>query len=215
MIEINLDERTMICPYCGCKQTLDSNTCIDYVTYKPRRSNSYDINIYHVLCHNLSCRRMIVFCIGEGKQWDLIPENAHKVYPEYIPEQIRNDYKEAALIIDKSPKASATLLRRCLQGMIRDFWGIRKSRLIDEIDELNGKVTPSQWKAIDAIRKIGNIGAHMEKDVNLIIDIGISDAIKLKQLIELLIEKWYINKHEEETLYNDIVLTSDEKVIAK
>jgi hypothetical protein len=46
--------------------------------------------------------------------------------PDYIPEQIKDDYYEACSILNLSPKASATLARRCLQGMIRDFWGITK-----------------------------------------------------------------------------------------
>ncbi len=46
-----------------------------------------------------------------------------KNYPSYIPSPIMDDYREACAIADLSPKASATLSRRCLQGMIRDFWG--------------------------------------------------------------------------------------------
>ena len=55
------------------------------------------------------------------------------------------------------------------------------------------------------LRKIGNIGAHMEKDVNLIIEIEPDEAKKLLRLIEMLIEKWYITRHEEEELLNEIV----------
>lgn len=66
--------------------------------------------------------------------------------------------------------------RRCLQGMIRDFWGISKRILFDEIQELKGKVTGSSWDAIDAIREIGNVGAHMEKDVNIVIDVEPEEA---------------------------------------
>ena len=67
------------------------------------------------------------------------------------------------------------------------------------------------WKALDGIRKIGNIGAHMEQDVNLIVDIDISEAKKLQKLIELLFDKWYITRHDEEELYNDITDTSNKK----
>lgn len=48
--------------------------------------------------------------------------------------------------------------------MIRDFWGIVQSRLKDEIDALKDKVDPETWQAIDVVREIGNIGAHVEKD---------------------------------------------------
>jgi len=132
-------------------------------------------------------------------------------YPDYVPEQIRRDYEEANLILEASPKAAATLLRRCLQGMIRDFWSVKKENLYAEINAIQGKVTPTQWKALDGLRKIGNIGAHMEQDVNLIIDIGTDEAKKLLRMIEMLFEKWYIARHDEEALCVDISAIADKK----
>ena len=61
------------------------------------------------------------------------------------------------------------------------------------------------------MRKIGNIGAHMEKDVNLIIDIEPDEAKKLLRLIEMLLEKWYITRHEEEELLSEIVGIAEDK----
>lgn len=132
-------------------------------------------------------------------------------FPDYIPAAIRSDYEEASQILDLSPKAAATLLRRCLQGMIRDFWGVSKERLIDEVMELKSLVPTIQWKAIDGLRQLGNIGAHMEKDVNLIIDIEKESAQKLLKLIELLMVQWYINRSNQETLYNEIAQTAATK----
>ena len=73
------------------------------------------------------------------------------------------------------------------------------------------KVTPAQWKAIDSLRSLGNIGAHMEKDVNEIIEIDDGEAEKLIKLIELLMEKWYIARHDEEELLSEIVEIKNEK----
>ena len=53
--------------------------------------------------------------------------------------------------------------------------------------------------------RIGNIGAHMENDINTIVDIDPDEANKLIKLIELLIEQWYINRHNQEQLYSDII----------
>jgi len=66
----------------------------------------------------------------------LVPPSSAKVFPDFIPAAVRSDYEEACAIRDLSPKASATLSRRCLQGMIRDFWNIKKPRLVEEIQEL-------------------------------------------------------------------------------
>lgn len=141
----------------------------------------------------------------------LIPKSCAKKFPDYIPKSIHEDYEEAYSIVHLSPKASATLARRCLQGMIRDFWGISKSRLVDEINALQSVVPTSQWKAIDSLRKIGNIGAHMESDINTIIDVDPDEAEKLLKLIELLMDKWYIARHDEEELLKDITQIADDK----
>lgn len=141
---------------------------------------------------------------SKGLDVPLIPKSRAKQFPAYIPKAIRQDYEEAYSIVHLSPKASATLARRCLQGMIRDFWSISKNRLVDEINELQNVVPTSQWKAIDSLRKIGNIGAHMESDINTIVDVDPDEAEKLLKLIELLIDKWYIARHDEEELLADI-----------
>jgi hypothetical protein len=124
---------------------------------------------------------------------------------------LRNDYEEAAKILELSPKASATLSRRCLQGIIRDFWGVSKSRLIDEIAAIEDKVDPLTWKSIESVRKVGNIGAHMEKDINLIIDVEPKEAYLLMQLIELLFEEWYVHRHERELKLKAIAGIADLK----
>ena len=90
-------------------------------------------------------------------EWRLKPKSSSKTFPTYIPKPILDDYYEACLIVNDSPKASATLSRRCLQGMIRDFWNVTKQRLIDEIEAIKGQIDTTTWEAIDAVRGIGNI----------------------------------------------------------
>ena len=216
MIEIDFDNNTYVCPYCGCKQSYANNSSSDitgYQIYGRGKRYDTDIRVFHIRCTNKQCSKITVVAKNEvtNKQFDLYPQHVHKEFPNYVPSQIRSDYVEAVTIMQDSPKAAATLLRRCLQGMIRDFWGIRKNTLKEEIDGLQNKITPSQWKAIDGLRKLGNIGAHMEKDINLIIDIDEGEAEKLAALIELLIDKWYITRHDEEELCNSIVDTANQK----
>jgi hypothetical protein len=139
------------------------------------------------------------------QEWDLIPSSDAKVFPDYIPAPIRTDYSEACAIKKLSPKASATLARRCLQGMIRDFWGISKGRLIDEIEDIKDKVDPPTWQAIDAVRSIGNIGAHMEKDINIIVDVDPNEAAQLIQLSEILMKDWYVTRQERQERLKAVV----------
>jgi hypothetical protein len=85
-----------------------------------------------------------------------------------------------------------------LQGMIRDYWKVSKARLIDGIEAIKDKVDPLTWAAIDAVRSVGNIGAHMENDINVIIDVKPEEANKLIQLIEILVKDWYVTTHDRE-----------------
>jgi hypothetical protein len=95
--------------------------------------------------------------------------------------------------------------------MIRDFWGISKKRLKDEVDALESKVDPQTWDAIDSVRKIGNIGAHMEADINLIVDVDPDEADLLIGLIETLLADWYIARHNRQERMAKIKAVSEEK----
>jgi hypothetical protein len=55
-------------------------------------------------------------------------------------------------------------------------------------------VTHESIDAIDAVREIGNIGAHMGKDVDLIVEIDDNEAQVLIDLIETLFEDWYVER---------------------
>ncbi len=208
-----------VCPFCGAGKAYENeriyrmNSCgIIELNIHPEAAfleKYLEIEIYYCSI----CKKESVSVHGENgyienKSVSIYPKAVFRNLPEYVPRPIREDYIEASLILQDSPKASATLSRRCLQGMIRDVWGIRKNRLIDEIKELQEKIPTTQWMAIDMVRKTGNIGAHMEKDVSTIIEITHENAAALLNLIELLIKKWYIDKREEEELYHKIIMIS-------
>lgn len=95
--------------------------------------------------------------------------------------------------------------------MIRHRWKVNEKNLYKEIDAISDKVDAKTWEAIDALRKIGNIGAHMQKDTSIIIDIEPLEAEKLILLIEVLIKSWYIDVYEREKLFEDIVSINDSK----
>ena len=218
------------CPFCGITLPVTDDTHqVNYPSFSNGTGHGYSINGAYTTndcisidmykcpeCKNIS---VIASSLGKGfkKPFRVLvnPTSSAKQYPDYIPKAIRDDYEEAYSLVNLSPKASATLSRRCLQGMIRDFWNIKKSKLADAINELQNKVTSSQWKAIDSVRKIGNIGAHMESDINTIVEVDSGEAEKLLKLIELLIDKWYITRHDEEQLFLEISNIADNKMSQK
>jgi hypothetical protein len=135
----------------------------------------------------------------ELQQWRLMPRSRARPWPDYIPEEIRNSYLEACLIMSDSAKASSALSRRCLQGIVRDYWDIpinKRGNLGAELNLIRERVDTDTWEAIHAVRSVGDIGAHMEKDVNLIIDVEPREAELLIGLIETLMDDWCVERHK-------------------
>lgn len=61
------------------------------------------------------------------------------------------------------------------------------------------------------MRSVGNIGAHMEKDVNLIVAIEPNEAQLLISLIETLLKDWYIVRHERESRLQELIRLGKDK----
>jgi hypothetical protein len=224
-----------ICPYCKQIATITTKDISSQI-HRFDLGNKEKVELWlqttAVVCPNFDCREYTIDAslvktereyegapLKASKRplanWKLRPRSSAKPLPAYIPRPIVDDYEEACLVLGDSPKASATLSRRCLQGVIRDFWKISKGRLVDEINALQGQIDPSTWAAIDAVRSIGNIGAHMEKDINLIVDVEAGEAELLIQLLETLFKEWYINRHEREEQMKQIVAVANAKAAAK
>lgn len=225
------------CPYCGVhtilinKKSFEIKEIISSVPGSDLAAENqrYKLITIFIACPNSECRKLTlqtklstVAYVNNGLEfdyenvkklnnWDLLPNGIYKQFPDFIPESIRNDYKEACQIKELSPKASATLARRCLQGMIRDFWEITDSTLFKEIIKLKEKVEDDVWEAIDSLRQLGNIGAHMPKDINVIVDIENDEVNQLIGLIELLMEEWYINREKRKKRLAGIKKISDQK----
>lgn len=206
-----------ICRYCGHAQTVTGSNYGHQeigIQNMECRHGDLGIRIETIVCSNPECGEItfrMELCStdcfrGDWEltdpplhSWQLLPESEARPQPDYIPEPIRRNYREACLIGNLSPNASAAMSRRCLQGMIRDFWGVQgKNNLWGEIKAIKNDVDPAVWEAIDAVRQVGNIGAHMEKDANLLLDVEPDEARSLIELIEMLLAEWYVSRHERE-----------------
>lgn len=131
------------CPHCDRATTITSNnavSCANVNGLLEEKDQTVFISTF-IKCPNQDCnkisliatenkfRKHALFGYVKGdalRSWQLIPESKVKTWPDYIPKAIREDYSEACLICGLSPKASATLSRRCLQGIIRNVWDVKK-----------------------------------------------------------------------------------------
>lgn len=230
-----------VCEHCDQAQWVDATKRFNFTKKfgfsQTREGGNYGFSIEAIQCSHPSCRKVSVnLVLGEVNahvsaifnRMEMVrvrPNTTHfahsaKNYPDYIPQAILQDYSEACEILHLSPKASATLIRRCLQGAIRDFCKISKSTLDSEIRELVKRVNDGEAPkgvsiesvdGIDSVRKIGNIGAHMERDIDVIIPVEPEEAQLLIELTETLFEEWYIARHNREERFKNLTSLAEEK----
>ena len=207
------------CPYCGRHTTLNKDDIDRQQVKGSMRALDWPrLTALVKRCPSPKCRRFEIavtvehgfpddppFGLTTSKTHTLEPSSTARPLHESVPDAIIEDYNEACAIIDRSPKAAATLAHRAVQGMVRDFWGVQdRKSLYDEIDAIRDKVEDKVFKAIDSVRKIGNIGAHMSKDVNTILTIDPEEAQLLIGLLELLAKEWYLGRYERDARLKEI-----------
>ena len=130
-------------PYCNIIQTVtEARSDDNFSTFNVGNDHFREmlISSWAIDCANEDCSKITVMVMlsnfttngipGPGQKIylheQILPSSRAKPQPEFIPQALREDYEEACKIRNLSPKASATLARRCLQGMIRDFADVRE-----------------------------------------------------------------------------------------
>ena len=228
------------CPHCGRPQTATkADLSVEDIFFNMTETafGHLGIQATAACCANPECNKPLIHVEvkrthGDGLgRWyfvkedslvsrRLIPESSVKPQPDYIPKPIVEDYTEACLIRDLSPKASATLSRRCLQGMIRDFCDISEPTLFKEISKLRNAVDEGNAQrgvsiesveAINQVRGVGNIGAHMGKNIDHIVPIDSGEAQILIDLIEMLFEDWYVARQRRQDRFASISALAEDK----
>lgn len=212
-----------ICPNCGTHTTLQvsnfkhANT--DIVVSTATKTEAVRLTHTVIKCPNTKCARFTIdvdagfFPFQEVSHYGkAIPDGSKAIRPigpgsfrfeprvgrplsSLVPVSCKGDYEEACLIKDLSPKAAATLCRRALQGMIRDFWKISKSTLAAELKAIEGQCDPALYMALMSLKAIGNIGAHPERDIDLIVDVDSGEVEELLELLKMLDLEWYVARH--------------------
>jgi len=134
------------------------------------------------------------------------------VYPEEsgvqppnpdLNEDIQSDYSEAKVIVNKSPRGAAALLRLCIQKLCTQL-GEKGENINDDIANLVKKGLPARiQQALDTVRMIGNEAVHpgqidlkddrdtalkLFKWVNLIANVMITEPKEVEELYETLPE---------------------------
>ena len=179
--------------------------CLESFHEQMKHVDIGDINdrkwfIRHQACP--ACKRAIIFLnfVGNDRTYAnrlVEPKSISRgPVPKDVPDLFANDYKEACLTLADSPKASAALGRRCLQNILREKAGVKKSDLSKEIDQvIESKQLPSHLaESIDAVRNIGNFAAHPLKSTNTgeIVDVEAGEAEWTLDVLEGLFDFYFV-----------------------
>lgn len=121
------------------------------------------------------------------------PFTSSRRAPCEVPEDIAKDFNESAMVLPYSENASAALSRRCLERMLSDK-GYSKSKLSGKVEEAL-KGLPSDLRLqLDAVREVGNFGAHPIKDENSgsIVEVEPMEAEFILTVLEQLFDYYYV-----------------------
>ena len=222
------------CPWCGHDQVANRESWTSQEVSTERDVGKYTglrIVVNWTTCLNSKCGEVSVqACMEEVKvnravmgprgflatkvrdldRWYLWPKSRARPLPSYLPEGVRSSYEQACYCEEQAPAASATMARRTLHEMLRDFCGSKGRNLKEDIDTLKKQVAEGNGPngvladsvdRLHSLREMGNIGAHLERGTNeIIIDVEKDEPRILIEMIELLVEQWYVQREHRKSM---------------
>ncbi|WP_179860782.1 DUF4145 domain-containing protein [Sporosarcina koreensis] len=114
------------------------------------------------------CTECEKYTIWENEKVIFPPTSEMPEPEEYMPEDVKRIYEEAAQVFQYSPRASAALLRLAIETLLIQHLGLKKDSINNMIGDLVTRGTLSHvQQALDALRFYGNKGIHFgEIDLN-------------------------------------------------
>jgi len=159
---------------------------------------------------------MCALC-GERSFW----VSSKLVYPDVgygeppnpdLPEEIREDYEEAAEILRKSPRGAAALLRLALQKLC-EYLGEPGKNINDDIASLVKKGLPAKvQEALDYVRVVGNNAVH-PGTIDLKDDVD--TASNLFKLLNIIANKMISEPKQLDQLYMKLPKPSRDAIAAR
>lgn len=125
------------------------------------------------------------------------PRTPDRPVPSEVPPGIASDYREAALVLADSPKASAALSRRCLQAVLRARKYKGRNLEAEIARALEARVLPTTVaQSLDAVRQIGNFAAHPSKSEHPteITDVEPNEAEWCLDVLDMLFDAYWVQE---------------------
>jgi hypothetical protein len=188
----------------GFRQRLEKH----FITYRAhlygQTLHSELINV--TLSHCFSCDG---FAVWSRDQLIHPVHNSDIVSHAEMPENIKEEFQEAADIVDRSPRGAAALLRLCIQRLMPHIGG-KGENLNHDIGKLVGEgLEPEIQQAMDLWRVIGNNAVHPGQ-------IDLQDdkatALSLFELLNLIVERKVAVPNRLKALYATLPQSAREQI---
>jgi len=160
----------------------------------------------------LSLSDDVIPYIEKMEEWVVLPRRATRHIDKLVPEQYADDYRQAAAILDDSPKASAGLSHRILADLLLDYGGYKNFGLSSRIDAfIADRNNPRPLREnLHYLREIADFGVHTQKEgvTGAIIEVTHEEAEWCLNVLDRLFDCYIVDpKHDE-----DVRMTFDEKL---
>lgn len=188
-------------------RTVFQNTGADTVTYKYDAESHLELRA--VECP--SCNKLVISVDVPGPVLgEKVVTRTHSLlWPQYpitdlpaeMPAGIDRDYREAVAVRDRSPRAAAALLRRCLQATLIHAGNVtEKASLADQIEEALPDLPGYLADDVDAIRNVGNYAAHPLKseDPERLLEVEEDEVEWLLEVLLRLLDFYYVSRPRSE-----------------
>lgn len=196
------NQKSFNCPNCGvlAEQTWSQ---IFRIYFIDKQANGQNVQLHYELQANYSvarCKHCDEISIWQ-KDKMIFPLTGNVETPnEDLPDDVKEDYNEAKMIVNLSPRGAAALLRLALQKLCVHL-GEKGKDINTDIKNLVAKGLPEAiQQALDSVRVIGNNAVHpgkidLKDDIeisyklfgflNIICDILITQPKKIKEFYEM------------------------------
>ena len=128
---------------------------------------------------------------------------------------MRNDFQEAALILDLSPKMSAVMSRRILSDLLEEYAGRDEFLLGTKLENFgkDNRFPLAVRQNAQALNEAAKLGAHTKKnDQEEVIDVDRDEAEWMLGLVERFFEIFIIAPKRDERMRKQIEAKSDSVV---
>lgn len=198
-VEPSWEKESFTCPHCNTLSLMQFS-----------RVNYYNMELFLADKANDCCDSWVGIATCYNCKKKVIWVNNHYVYPDVaaveanpdMPESVKQLYKEAGLIYNKSPRAACALLRLAVDKLCNEL-GETDRDINNNIGALVKKGLPqSVQQALDVVRVVGNKAVHPGQ-----IAFDVDDeatATMLMRLLNMIVDKMITEPNEIDSLYQGL-----------